>query len=421
MEEGYISAYTSTHDVVRLNIAPDAGDEYMLPRGTVLSHATSGIFDTFFPNKGTWFSPDMYEAFPMIMQAEFDRKTNNNLKPEQRTDPLDIQVRRCTTKKDLKLFNMKRTERESRNVLKAAPYNLVMSIENPRLKDAYPPGRVPMIERQWYGNTAVDAATLIEHFCTKMGALGFHGWRNAWDQDEIMICPNVNDAIACHDGWWCEAATYRQHVLAEPPESLSPPKYFIQKVQEDADPNPRVQQQTNRMHFLLLHTANMPNGVNGLEELNPYNKVKDFLDNFCTFKRDLMDFVRGKMAPPPQPVVVAPGPPQPNGQLQRQVAPPPQPNGGVVGVGGVRPRVQQQQQQQRQNNNNLLRAMMQPQPVQPRPRQRNQQPPLPRNQNQGRVPYRAQTARQMNKRFGKKMRFAQTQIQNNNQALNPNN
>lgn len=44
-----------------------------------------------------------------------------------------------------------------------------------------------LLRPHWYALPSAATAAFIDEFCAKMPLLGYVGWRNPWDQDEIMV------------------------------------------------------------------------------------------------------------------------------------------------------------------------------------------------------------------------------------------
>jgi len=45
-----------------------------------------------------------------------------------------------------------------------------------------------------------------------MPAKDYHGWRNTWDQDEVMVCPPIAEKIECSHGYFCKGTIIHELV-----------------------------------------------------------------------------------------------------------------------------------------------------------------------------------------------------------------
>jgi len=244
----YVYANGAAQDLpLGKSIQAAASNEYTVPLGTTLYHATTGKFP-FFNEVSTWFSLDPYEGWRMIMQ----KAALNNV---------DAFVRKVTAARNLKLFLMKRTQAQSQAALLA----LGAGAGAPWFAGA----DIAAVNGNWYGLTsaAASAVAFIEAFCRIMQQHAYDGWRNPWDQDEIMVCPvvanpgaaNVGTTIASKivygaGGWICPRTKW-QGVFGLFGDNR---KYYSAQYLEP----PAAGGNTNRLHYIILERAlPLPVGV----------------------------------------------------------------------------------------------------------------------------------------------------------------
>ena len=149
---------------------------------------------------------DASEGMRLVIGNELQKATPTS-------PPRDIFLKRCTVQRDVPLFSMSPTDAESMARLKAlgmTDEDFVYSVKG---------AKGPLL--RWYAQTAELTELFIGKFCAKMKGR-YEGWRNAFDQDEIMICDEINAKVQCSTqkpdgttestGWVCPAtrpgATY---------------------------------------------------------------------------------------------------------------------------------------------------------------------------------------------------------------------
>jgi hypothetical protein len=227
----------------KLNVV--SPNTYTLPKGKILYHATTAKFAAFL-EKPTWFSPDQFEGWKMAMwHASFPPR------------PLNVYVRKVASARDLTLFLMKPTEELSRAAL----------LENTAWK-----WTKEMLQNHWYAIGAKKTSQFVDDFCRLMGAHGFHGWRNPWDQDEIMLCSTPVDGYRLADkieyaqgGWFCPPTKWdtsyrhwmRPTVTTDTDSALEIGTPYYGRSISDVEiraakrqPGPAI----DRMHFFVLGT-----------------------------------------------------------------------------------------------------------------------------------------------------------------------
>jgi len=247
----YVSTYAGVGNPnadrpLNKDITDAASTSYIVPKNTPMYHCTSVKFKQLREGP-TWFSLDVVEGFKMaVKQAKVNGRDNVCLTAQPTAD--------------LKLYLMKRTEALSRADL--AP------LGGPRVW----PNAIPA----WYGKpyaTNPLVQQFVNDFCTVMGREGFVGWRNPWDQDEIMLCPifnGVGTSIASKIAYGpvvvCPIAKITP-LLATNDDDVNFPrnpaapqwpdtfKYWSDVFSDPAGGN------TERLHFLMLRTV--PHGVAG--------------------------------------------------------------------------------------------------------------------------------------------------------------
>jgi len=246
----YISTFAgvvaNTDRPLQRDITDIASTAYTVPKNTAMYHCTSVKFQKLREGP-TWFSLDVSEGFKMAVKQGVLKSRDTLCHKVQPT-------------KDLKLFLMKRKEALSRIDLNTNAQGGVRVW--PR---AIPP---------WYGkpyNSNVAVQGFVDDFCTVMGAEGYDGWRNPWDQDEIMLCPitnNVGTSIASKisyvgvilcpkDKTKSVLATNADDLDGNPANPRWPDTF---KYWSDVFSDP-VGGHTERLHYLMLSTV--PHAQNG--------------------------------------------------------------------------------------------------------------------------------------------------------------
>jgi len=258
LQARYVSTYASATDQpLRLDIRATAGDLYTVKAGTVLHHSTDTLF-TAFHERPTWMSLDRTEGFKMVVAQSV-----RNLR--------DMYSRKLVANRDLKLFLMKRLQRDSEARLThyatAAPVGLAAF-----------PGGFPV----WYSAPSKNPiiAAFVDNVCAVIAQHGFDGWRNPWDQDEIMLCPVVNghgtsvaSKVSFVGGYFCPYAKTSALVADGPSPWAKSKQYYIEG---PSDPLPApvgtpigpANPGTQRFHFFVMKP--IPNPANAQQVIeNP--------------------------------------------------------------------------------------------------------------------------------------------------------
>ena len=174
-----------------------------LAKDTMLTHGTNVLFKEFNP-KPTWFSHDPTEGIKMSMMVQLNQAQNKQA--------ADLYVRSVKVARNLKLYVMSATEKASLDHLvevyrfpKQGKFVVgrPASQSTPEIVEAQ-----PLRDWSWYGKSTDSSAAFefTKKFCAFMGEYvnnqnvvadlvgkrlirrNFDGWRNPYDQDEIMLC-----------------------------------------------------------------------------------------------------------------------------------------------------------------------------------------------------------------------------------------
>ena len=198
----YVSEFdAATDQPLKKNIQPQAPNLYKVPKDTIMYHATPNHFAAFY-ERPTWFSMDAKEGFTLAVGNVEDK-------------PVKLYVRRVKASRDLNLFLMKRTEAESKTALmnlqtssgvrpwRAARFQVQYALKSdgyPILPKQLTGARKPLTDAGlvWYAQKSRNAPLpeqFIRAFCAIMPQLGYDGWRNPWDQDEVMLCAKTTENV----------------------------------------------------------------------------------------------------------------------------------------------------------------------------------------------------------------------------------
>jgi len=258
LQARYVSNFASVTDLpLKLDITPTAADIYMVKKGTDLHHSTDVLFPSF-REAATWMSLDKLEGFKMIVKKAVT------------ADPaaVDMYARKLVANRDLKLFLMKRLQRDSEARLThyatAAPVGLAAFPGGfPAWYNA--PSRIPNAHGVLVPNQVVS--DFVDNFCTVVQQHGFDGWRNPWDQDEIMLCPvmaghgsTIASKVSFNGGWFCPSAK-TVGPLATGPAPWDKSKLYYSNVFTDPRPGPvgapiaANNPGTQRLHYQMMKTV----------------------------------------------------------------------------------------------------------------------------------------------------------------------
>jgi len=187
----------------------DINDErkLTLAQDTILTHGTDVLFKVF-NAKPTWFSHDPTEGIKMAIMGNLNKvRANNPDKPAT-----DLYVRSVKVKRNLKLYVMAATEKASLDHLVAAyrfpkQGKFVLGSKASDTTELAVAAQA-LADWTWYGRPTDSSAAFefTKKFCAFMGeyvnspntvaeligtrlvSRNFDGWRNPYDQDEIMLC-----------------------------------------------------------------------------------------------------------------------------------------------------------------------------------------------------------------------------------------
>lgn len=327
---GYVYPYTSTdpakRDAVRVkvqalqpaadrfaveNVVADRmllgrtiepGRPFLLKKGDTLFHATQWDFNTFRPTndagqpRGTWFSADWPEGVKLVISNELARvlaapevirqltakavrtPAEEKKLADARTPARDINVRTVQVTRDLALYTMFPTQEETLADLQARGWNFqrngvavrVVALAPNLSPDAVAKKRAMERQFSWYGNTAETARVFIVNLCSVLAQEQppMYGWRNSYDQDEIMICPDAMQAaagppvvMAEKGGRVCPGAGYAAAVTVDPAHAAGKTFFLHQALHKPTDTASRLKSPLfERSTFLLRRLTAQPQG-----------------------------------------------------------------------------------------------------------------------------------------------------------------
>lgn len=151
---------------------------------------------THFDMRMTWTSPNMLDSWRLIAQrvASQAKTEGGELLVDTKTTP-HIYVNRCELDPTLRLFPLHHTESISIKAMQKEDREFA------QLTDKF----------RWMGLPAHDvrAKNFANKFCQYFNRrtrdhLPYDGWRNPWDQNEIMLCRPTQ--LTCQGGFICNTA-----------------------------------------------------------------------------------------------------------------------------------------------------------------------------------------------------------------------